>query len=71
VIYLVRSEVIILTTISIETEVSLSENPGDLPRLVEAALRKWGEPLRWAIVSVDRDRLLVRVEAIVTTKLST
>jgi hypothetical protein len=55
-------------TLSIETEVTLSPNPGDLPQLVETALRQWGEPLRWAIVSIDLDRLLVRVEAIVTTE---
>ncbi len=34
---------------------------------VEAALRPWGDPLRWAITQVDEAAGLATVEAVVTT----
>ncbi|MEB3290754.1 MAG: hypothetical protein VKI82_12620 [Leptolyngbya sp.] len=35
---------------------------------VEAALGRWGEPLRWAITQVDEAAGLATVEAVVTTE---
>jgi hypothetical protein len=45
--------------------VDLQESPTQLQQAILTELRKVGEPLRWAIVSVDGDR--AQVEAVVTT----
>jgi len=37
-------------------------------RAIEAELSERGEPLRWAVTAVDRDRQTARVEAIVTAE---
>ncbi len=47
--------------------VDLQTSPAQLQQIILAKLRKVGEPLRWAIVSVDGDRHQAQVEAVVTT----
>ena len=50
---------------SIETEINIQDALGDLDRFIETELQKWGEPLRWAITTVDRETNIARIEAIV------
>ncbi|MEM0980750.1 MAG: hypothetical protein AAGH78_10805 [Cyanobacteria bacterium P01_H01_bin.58] len=57
-----------MTTHFITAEIDLTENPQDLPRQVEAELQKRGEPLRWAIASVDEAAQTAQVEAVITTQ---
>lgn len=57
-----------MTTHFITAEVDLQENPAQLQKEIEAELEKRGEPLRWAITEVDRDKQTVKVEGIVTKK---
>lgn len=40
--------------------------PAELHRSILSELRRYGEPLRWAIVAVDADRRQVQVEAVIT-----
>jgi hypothetical protein len=51
----------------VTTEIALPATAGELPLAIAAALNAWGDPLRWAITSVDVDRQRAVVEAIVTT----
>jgi hypothetical protein len=51
----------------ITLEVKLQNSPARLHQEILTELRRRGEPLRWAIVSLDRERRVVRVEAVVTT----
>jgi hypothetical protein len=61
---------------SIETEINIQDALGDLDLLIETALQKWGEPLRWAITTVvseaspeeNQATTTVRIEAIVITQ---
>lgn len=55
-----------MKTIFITTEIDLPKTPQQLQQLIERALQKQGEPLRWAITHVDTQRQKVQVEAIVT-----
>lgn len=55
-----------MTTHFITAEVSLQETPTELQKAIEAELRKQGEPLRWAITSVDNTQEKVTIEAVVT-----
>jgi hypothetical protein len=57
-----------MTTHFITAEVDLQENPVQLQKEIEAELAKRGEPLRWAITGVDREKEKAQVEAIVTAK---
>lgn len=56
----------IVTTHFITAEINLQETPDQLHKAIEAELKKQGEPLRWAITSVDAERQKVTVEAVVT-----
>ena len=56
-----------MTTHFITTEIELQETPAQLHKEIEAQLQKQGEPLRWAITSVDMERQKATVEAVVTT----
>ncbi|TVP58547.1 MAG: hypothetical protein EA343_21230 [Nodularia sp. (in: Bacteria)] len=56
-----------MTTHFITAEVDLQETPTELEKAIEAELQKQGEPLRWAITSVDEAQQTVGVEAVVTT----
>jgi hypothetical protein len=55
-----------MTTHFITAEVDLQETPTELEKAIEAELQKQGEPLRWAITSVDEQQQTAAVEAVVT-----
>ncbi|WP_414566102.1 MULTISPECIES: hypothetical protein [unclassified Anabaena] len=55
-----------MTTHFITAEVDLQETPSELQQVIEAELQKQGEPLRWAITSVDEAQEKATVEAVVT-----
>ena len=57
-----------MTTHFITAEIDLQENPVQLQQEIEAELTKKGEPLRWAITEVDREKEQIKVEAIITKK---
>jgi hypothetical protein len=57
----------IMTTHFITAEIDLQETPTELQKAIEAQLKKQGEPLRWAITSVDTEQEKATVEAVVTT----
>ena len=56
-----------MTTHFITAEVDLQETPTELEKAIEAELQQQGEPLRWAITSVDEAQQKATVEAVVTT----
>ena len=55
-----------MTTHFITAEISLEETPAQLHATIEAELAKQGEPLRWAITSVNVQKQTATVEAVVT-----
>ncbi|MDJ0737313.1 MAG: hypothetical protein QNJ47_25160 [Nostocaceae cyanobacterium] len=55
-----------MTTHFITAEIDIHENPSELQKAIEAELKKQGEPLRWAITSVDQEQEIAKVEAVVT-----
>ncbi|NJK48484.1 hypothetical protein HC931_10090 [Candidatus Gracilibacteria bacterium] len=57
-----------MTTHFISAEIDLQDNPIKLQKAIEAELQKQGEPLRWAITSVDSEKQKAQVEAIVTVE---
>lgn len=56
-----------MTTHFIEAEVTLQDSPVKTRGMIETELETWGEPLRWAVTSVDVERQTAHVEAVVTT----
>ena len=50
----------------VSLELGLSPSVTELQRAIAHALQQHGEPLRWAITAVDRDRQTIQVEAVVT-----
>jgi hypothetical protein len=50
---------------SIEIELDISHALGALDLEIEAKLKQWGEPLRWAITAIDRGTNLMQIEAII------
>lgn len=50
---------------SIEVEVDITTALAGLDQEIELKLQQWGEPLRWAITTVDRDTNIAKIEAIV------
>ncbi|MBD2595962.1 hypothetical protein H6G74_16740 [Nostoc spongiaeforme FACHB-130] len=56
-----------MTTHFITAEIDIQETPTELQKTIEAELQKQGEPLRWAITSVDETQQKATVEAVVTT----
>ncbi|MBE9234508.1 hypothetical protein IQ227_00280 [Anabaena aphanizomenioides LEGE 00250] len=56
-----------MTTHFITAEIDLQETPTELQKAIEAELKKQGEPLRWAVTSVDTEQEKATVEAVVTT----
>ncbi len=56
-----------MTTHFITAEIDLQATPTELQQTIEAELKKQGEPLRWAITSVDDEQQKAVVEAVVTT----
>ncbi len=55
-----------MTTHFISAEIELPETPTELQQAIEVELKKQGEPLRWAITSVDVEQQSCTVEAVVT-----
>ncbi|MBN3885116.1 MAG: hypothetical protein V7K64_10640 [Nostoc sp.] len=55
-----------MTTHFITAEVDLQETPAELLQVIETELQKQGEPLRWAVTSVDVEEQKATVEAVVT-----
>jgi hypothetical protein len=55
-----------MTTHFITAEISLEETPAQLHAAIETELAKQGEPLRWAITSVNVPEQTATVEAVVT-----
>ncbi len=56
-----------MTTHFIEAEIDLQETPLTVKE-VEATLQQQGEPLRWAVTKVDKDKQTAQVEAIITSE---
>ncbi|MDZ8105876.1 MAG: hypothetical protein RM338_09695 [Nostoc sp. DedQUE12a] len=56
-----------MTTHFITAEIDLQETPAELLKTIETELKKQGEPLRWAVTSVDVTQQKAKVEAVVTT----
>ena len=54
-----------MTTHFISAEIDL-ESTQELQQAIKTELQKRGEPLRWAVTNVDRERGKVQLEAIVT-----
>ena len=50
---------------SIEIEMDITIVSGELNTAIETKLQEWGEPLRWAITTVDRNTNIAQIEAIV------
>ena len=50
---------------SIEIEIDINNVQGELDTAIEATLQQWGEPLRWAITTVDLQTNIAQIEAIV------
>lgn len=57
-----------MTTHFITAEIDWQESPVQLHQAIEAELQKRGEPLRWAVTSVDAEGQKVQVEAVVTVE---
>lgn len=57
-----------MTTHFITAEIDLQHSPVQLQQEIEAELQKRGEPLRWAVTHVDKERQKAQVEAIVTVE---
>ena len=57
---------LIMTTHFITAEIDLQATPQALQAEIETELQKSGEPLRWAITSVNPETQTAQVEAIVT-----
>jgi hypothetical protein len=55
-----------MTTHFITAEIDLQATPLELQQQIESQLKKEGEPLRWAITQVNKEKQTATVEAIVT-----
>ncbi|MBG1270021.1 hypothetical protein [Nostoc sp. WHI] len=54
-----------MTTHFITAEIDLQETPAELLKAIETELNKQGEPLRWAITSMNVEQQKATVEAVV------
>jgi ACT domain-containing protein len=54
-----------MTTHFITAEIDLQDSPGELLEAIQSTLQKQGEPLRWAITTVDTTAEKAHVEAVV------
>jgi hypothetical protein len=54
-----------MTIQSIELEIDLTGSFANLNQVIETKLQQWGEPLRWAITSIDPVTNIAQIEAIV------
>ncbi len=56
-----------MTTHFITAEIDLQESPCEkLGQEIESQLKQEGEPLRWAVTKIDKEKQTATVEAIVT-----
>lgn len=55
-----------MVTQLITLEIPFQGSVREMQRSIASALKKYGDPLRWAITAVDRDRQVVQLEAVVT-----
>ncbi|MGF1589180.1 MAG: hypothetical protein ACFCU7_08050 [Pleurocapsa sp.] len=55
-----------MTTHFITAEIDLQKTPLQLEQKIESQLRQQGEPLRWAVTKIDKEKQTATVEAIVT-----
>ncbi len=53
---------------SIEIEINISDALAELNQVIETTLQQWGEPLRWAITSIDPVTNIAQIEAIVISE---
>ena len=54
-----------MTIESIELEMDITGLLEALDTEIETKLKQWGEPLRWAITTVDRETNIAQIEAMV------
>ncbi len=54
-----------MTIESIEIELDITDLRHILADAIEQKLQQWGEPLRWAITTVDSQTNIAQIEAIV------
>ena len=62
----VRSKNGAMITRFVALEIDLKSSTKELQQDIEAALRRWGDPLRWAVVTVDELQRKVFIEGVVT-----
>lgn len=55
-----------MTTHFITAEVELQQTSLQLQQKIESRLKQEGEPLRWAVTEVDKEKQTAKVEAVVT-----
>ena len=55
-----------MTTHFITAEIDLQETTLKLGQEIESQLKQEGEPLRWAVTKIDKEKQTATVEAIVT-----
>ncbi len=60
-----------MTTHFIAAEIDLQESPIKFKQVIEKTLQEQGEPLRWAVTSIDTVKQTAQVEAVVTVASST
>lgn len=53
---------------SVEVAIDLNNALHELNSVIETTLQQWGEPLRWAITSIDPLTNIAQVEAIVISE---
>jgi hypothetical protein len=60
-----------MNTHFVTAEIDFQETPAQLQSQIEAQLRSLGEPLRWAITSINTRQQKAIVEAVVTLESET
>ena len=55
-----------MTTHFITAEIDLKQTPIELQQEIESQLKKEGEPLRWAVTQINKDKQTAVVEAVIT-----
>ncbi len=67
IIKLTNIPVLPMTTHFITAEINMQESVADLHQEISATLSNYGQPLRWAVTSVDAQQQTLALEAVVTT----
>ena len=55
-----------MTTHFITAEIDLQKTPVKLTQEIKTKLEQEGEPLRWAVTEIDKEKQTATVEAVVT-----